>query len=111
MRRRTPPEPDPLELELLGDIHYCFGCDEWWPADAEFFSIDRATGAVRRDRCLACQAEARQKHGLKACIVPGCPNPRAHWRFARCTEHLQEQAANRKRKKVETCSTELRKTS
>ena len=41
LQRCPPPPPDPLEVELLGELIYCFGCAEWWPADSEFFPFDK----------------------------------------------------------------------
>ncbi len=40
--------------EVLGPVRWCSGCDEEWPADAEFWP----DGA---DRCRACSLERRER--------------------------------------------------
>lgn len=44
--------------EVLGLLRYCFGCDEWWPSDEEFW---RPLLWTRRAVCRACADEARRK--------------------------------------------------
>lgn len=98
----APPRPDPLEVELLGDLHFCRYCPgggEWWPADGEFFPINKHAGECG-DKCRACLDEDRRANGDKPCIVDGCNEPRATWRVSRCIKHLNEQIEARKKARV-----------
>jgi len=38
----------------------CRGCNEYWPADTEFFYRDRGGGDGLQSYCKACQNEAKQ---------------------------------------------------
>jgi hypothetical protein len=49
--------------EYLGMMRYCFGCNEWWPTDAEFW---RPQYPSRRAWCRACTDEGRRKSWREA---------------------------------------------
>jgi len=64
----------------------CHQCGEWWPATDEYFP--RLPNGKLHSPCKACTDEHRRfVTALKPCCVPGCTNPRYHWRYARCWEH------------------------
>lgn len=68
-----------------GTEGFCNKCGEWWPLSTLFFL--RREGKYRSP-CIACIDEKRrQTNETKLCCVPGCTNPRYHWRFSRCYEH------------------------
>lgn len=78
----------------FGPEKFCNQCQEWWPATDEFFF--KSSKGYLRSPCKACIDDKRRKtNALKPCCVPGCNNPRYHWRFSRCKQHQQE--ANRVR--------------
>ena len=49
--------------EELGLLRYCFGCDEWWPSDTDFWRPDNWS---RRAVCRACADEGRRKSTREA---------------------------------------------
>lgn len=62
---------------------FCRQCQEWWPATDEFFYRSARSGNFRSP-CKACIADHRRKTWKeKPCCVPGCNQPRYHWRYAR----------------------------
>jgi hypothetical protein len=105
MRHPTPPPPDPVELELLGQMHYCPSCSSWWPEDDEFFYRDK-NGKCNAP-CKACQVESRQKLEGLPCCVKGCQQPRKSIKDARCVQHSREHYYARKaqRKSMEAQTT------
>lgn len=60
---------------------------ETWPATTEFFYRDSKTGNYISP-CKACQYEKRaESNAVTPCAVPGCDEPRHHWRASYCYEH------------------------
>lgn len=55
--------PDVQMDEVLGLLRHCLGCDEWWPADEEFW---RPGLWSKRAVCRACNAEARAESKREA---------------------------------------------
>jgi hypothetical protein len=49
--------------EVLGLMRYCFGCDEWWPSDDDFW---RPFLWSRRAVCRACADEGRRRSTREA---------------------------------------------
>ncbi len=72
---------------------FCHKCSEWWPATDEYFY--RSTCKNLRSPCKACIDEKRRELASKPCCVPGCNQPRYHWRYARCYEHRLWAKVNR----------------
>jgi len=65
---------------------YCAKCDDWWPETDDFFS--RLPNGRLHGPCKACIDDQRRKMAANTpCCVPGCTNPRYHWRYARCWQH------------------------
>jgi len=74
----------------FGDEKYCHQCEDWWPDDDEFFYKD-SVSKTRKSPCKACIEEQRAKtNAVKLCCVPGCNQPRCHWRLSRCRTHQRE---------------------
>jgi hypothetical protein len=52
-----------VEDEELGLQKHCPRCDDWWPADAEFFYSHKRRGRVELDTwCRACWQEYRAEY-------------------------------------------------
>jgi hypothetical protein len=74
------------EIELDVPEKFCHKCGECLPATDEYFQR-RANGRFYSP-CKLCMDEQRLTlFETKPCCVPGCKNPRYHWRYARCWEH------------------------
>ena len=66
----------------------CLRCGEYWPETDEYFP--RRKNGRLYSPCKCCIDERRlDMSETKSCVVPGCTNPRYHWRYARCWEHRQ----------------------
>ena len=59
---------------------YCPECDEWWPADKEFFYTNDGEGKKLMRTCIACQIEKirARRRGLVLRTVTG-DTPLAGW--------------------------------
>lgn len=74
------------EIELDVPEKRCLKCGEYWPETDEFFP--RLPNGHLHGPCKACIDERRREvAATKPCVIPGCTNPRYHWRYARCWEH------------------------
>ncbi len=83
----------PIREGKFGPEKLCNKCGYWWAATNEFFP--RLPNGSFHSPCKACVDERRQEVAkTKPCCVPGCNNPRYHWRYARCWEHRAYLAIN-----------------
>lgn len=69
--------------EELGPQQLCRTCGEWWPADREFFYLDRGRASGMETMCRACWAEyqANRRAGIHRPVSPTATEERrAIWR-------------------------------
>jgi len=78
----------PSRRTKYGDEKYCNICEDWWPKTEEFFYKKEG---VLCSPCKACIEDQRRKtNAVTPCCVPGCSEPRCHWRLSRCRKHQHE---------------------
>jgi len=82
-----------LHIEEEAAEKICLKCKEPWPATDQFFG--RLPNGRLHGPCKACVDDRRREMAATTpCCVPGCTNPRYHWRYARCWEHRLYLAVN-----------------
>ena len=57
--------PKEMLDEYLGLVRYCSRCNEYWPADNEFFHANRCKPDGLSEYCKACFLEARHRWMVK----------------------------------------------
>lgn len=73
-----------IEIDVeLGPVKRCPRCQEWWPADDEFFYRTKATPSGLQSWCKACWHEWRRE-----------PERRAHWLAYSRAWHAKRRAAS-----------------
>lgn len=53
---------------IHGPEKYCGPCDEWWPADREFFHIDAGGVGGLKHCCIACVRETNTRSRAAAAL-------------------------------------------
>ena len=76
----------------FGREKFCNVCGDWWPESDEFFYRQPETKNHNlRSPCKACIEDKRRiTNAVTPCCVPGCTEPRCHWRLSRCRKHQHE---------------------